>query len=179
MFNKLIDLLITFIGLFQCWTYIPPYERGVILQKGLLNRVIGPGWQWLWPAGFEEFLTENIRPEPVKLEVQSLHTKDGFAANISIAAEYEIFDIEAHILKFEDSFTTNCLIAAGVISTHVQDSRFTAVTDASVSALKGRINRKIKKRGGRFTELILTDFSNGEAIRYWHEGIDLNLGGGE
>ena len=179
MFNKLIDLLITFIGLFQCWTYVAPYERGVVLRKGLLDRVIGPGWQWLVPAGFEKYITENIRPEPVKLEVQWLHTKDNYAANISVAAEYEIFDIETHILEFEESFTTNCLIAAGVISTHVQDSKFNAVTNASVSSLKSKINRKIKKRGGRFTELVLTDLSNGEAIRYWHEGIELDFGGEE
>ena len=179
MFNKLIDLLITFIGLFQCWTYVPPYERGVVLREGLLNRVIGPGWQWLWPAGYEEFITENVRPEPIKLEVQSLHTKDGFAANISVGAEYEIFDIEAHLLAFEDSFTTNTIVAAGIISTAVQESRFVDVTDAYIRALRGAINRRIKKRGGRFTELVLTDFSNGEAVRYWHEGIDLCLGGSE
>ena len=179
MFNKLIDLLITFIGLFQCWTYVPPYERGVILRRGLLSRVIGPGWQWLIPAGVEEFITENIRPEPVKFEVQSLHTKDNYAANISVAAEYEIFDIETHILEFEDSFTTNCIVAAGIISTMVQQSKFVEVTDEEVHALRGKINRKIKKRGGRFTELVLTDFSNGEAIRYWHEGIELSFGGDE
>ncbi len=177
MLNKLIDLLITFIGLFQCWTYVAPYERGVVLRRGLLNRVIEPGWQWLWPAGFEEFITENIRPEPVKLEVQSLHTKDSFAANISVGAEYEIFDIKVHTLDFEDSFTTNCIIAAGIISSEVQRSRFVDITDVSIRALRGAINRRIKKRGGRFTELVLTDLSNGEAIRYWHEGIDICLGG--
>ena len=60
MFNKLIDLLITFIGLFQCWTYVPPYERGVILRRGLLNRVIGPGWQWLWPVGFAHMGSRKV-----------------------------------------------------------------------------------------------------------------------
>ena len=61
----------------------------------------------------------------------------------------------------------------------MQDSKFNAVTNASVSSLKSKINRKIKKRGGRFTELVLTDLSNGEAIRYWHEGIELDFGGEE
>lgn len=176
MFNKLIEVLIEFVGLFQLWTYVPQFEEGVVLRRGLYNRTIYPGWQWLWPAGFEEFITENVRPEPVKLEVQSLHTKDTLAANISVAAEYEIFDIKAHILDFEDSFTTNCIIAAGAISSLVQETRFADLTDAEVGSIKGKINRKIKKRGGRFTELVLTDFSNGEAIRYWHEGIELDFG---
>ena len=159
MFNKLIEVLLDFVGLFQCWAYVPQFEEGVVLRRGLYNRTVSPGWEWLYPLNFEELLLENVKPEPVKLEVQSLHTKDHYAANISVAAEYEIFDIRAHILDFEDSFTTNCIIAAGAISDLVQDSRFVDVSDAAVHSIKGRINRKIKKRGGRFTELVLTDFS--------------------
>ena len=176
MFNKLIDMLVQFIGLFQCWTYIDPFEEALIIRAGNFNRWHGPGWCWIWPLGVEDVIAENVKPEPGVLGVQSLHSSDGYAVNIGVGCEYEIFDLKAHTLDFEDSYMTNCLLAAGIISDMVQANKFNDIDNDLVKSLRTKINRKINKRGGRFTEMALSDLSNGGATRYWHEGIDL---GGE
>lgn len=173
MFDRLIDLIVKFITLFQCWTYIDPFEETLVIRAGKFHRHRGPGWCWLWPLGYESNIAENVKPEPVSLDIQSLHTSDHYAVNISVGAEYEIFDLKAHTLDFEESHATNCMIAAGVITKMVQQSKFSELNDDLVKSLRSTINRKIKKRGGRFTELALQNLSNGAAVRYWHEGIDL------
>ncbi len=143
------------------------------MRCGKFNRWHGPGWCWLIPLGIESNTSENIKPEPVKFEVQSLHSSDGYAVNIGVGMEYEIVDLKAHTLDFEDTQATNAMVAGGVITDMVQKNKFNDINDALVKSQRAAINRKIKKRGGRVTKMILTDLSSGEATRYWHEGIEL------
>ena len=171
--TKWIELLIRFVGLFQCWTYIDPYEEAIVLRKGLFHKHCGPGWCWLRPAGIDNHIVENVKPEPVQLEVQSLHTLDDIAANICVGMEYEIVDLKTHTLCFEDTQTTNTMVAAGVISNMVQRHKFADINDDLVKKQRAIINKKIKKRGAHITEMMLSDLSNGEAVRYWHEGIEI------
>jgi len=171
--TKWIELLIRFVGLFQCWTYIHPYEETIILRRGLFHRHRGPGWRWLWPAGYESNIAENVKPEPVQLEVQSLHSSDDYAVNICVGMEYEIVDLKTHTLDFEESQATNTMVAAGVVANMVQKNKFNDINDALVKNQRAAINRKIKKRGAHITEIVLTDLSSGPAARYWHEGIEI------
>ncbi len=171
--TKWIELLIRFVGLFQCWTYIQPYEEALVMRCGKFNRWHGPGWCWLIPLGIESNTSENVKPEPVQLEVQSLHSSDGYAVNICVGMEYEILDLRAHTLDFEESQSTNTMIAAGAVTNMVQENRFNDIDGALVRSLKKGVNCKIKKRGGHITEMVLTDLSSGEAARYWHEGIEI------
>jgi len=176
MFDKLIDLIVKFITLFQCWTYIDPFEETLVIRAGKFHRWRGPGWCWLWPAGFEDVITANVRPEPIQLEVQSLHTADDFAVNINVGIEYEIVDIKVHELDFDETATTNCMVIADIVTDMVQNNKFKDIDGGLVSGLKSKINRKIKKRGARITSAWLQDMSNGAAVRYWHEGIELGMG---
>lgn len=176
MFDKLIDLVVKFITLFQCWTYIDPFEETLVIRAGKFHRKHGPGWCWLWPLGVEDVITENVKPDAGALEGQSLHSADDFAVNICVGCEYEIFDLKIHALDYEEAYATNCIVAAGVITNMVQANKFKDIDDDLVRSLRTVINRKIKKRGARLTELALSDLSNGEAVRYWHEGIDLDFG---
>ena len=171
--TKWIELLIRFVGLFQCWTYIQPYEEALVMRCGKFNRWHGPGWCWLIPLGIESNTSENVKPEPVKLEVQSLHSSDGFAVNICVGMEYEIVDLKTHTLDFEDTLATNTMVAAGVVTVMVKENKFDDITDALVKKQLSTINRKIKKRGAHITEIVLQDLSSGEAVRYWHEGIEI------
>lgn len=171
--TKWLELLLRFIGLFQCWTYIQPYEETLVLRCGKFKRWRGPGWCGLIPLGFESNITDNVKPEPIQLEVQSLHSQDSYAINISVGLEYEIVDLRVHTLDFEDTQATNMLIAAGIVTDMVQGNKLLDIDDDLVKGLRASINRKIKKRGAHITEMVLTDLSNGEAARYWHEGIEI------
>ena len=173
MFNRLIDLLIEFIGLFQLYTFVDQYEQGVVLRCGKYHRTVGPGLRWIIPAGFEEVITNNIKPEPMYLDIQSLHSADGYAVNVCIGMEYQIVDIKVHELDFEETATTVALLACGIVAESVQKLKFKELGPEWVKTLKAPINRKARKRGGEITEIALQDLSNGDAVRYWHEGIEI------
>ena len=177
MFDRLIDVIIEFIGLARVWFYVDPFEEALIIRAGKFHRKRGPGWWLIIPLGIEKSIVENVKPEPVYLDVQSLHTNDQYAMNICVGGEYEIIDLKKHTLDFENTQVTNCLVAASVITEMVQINKFNTVNGELVRSRLRRINAKIKKRGARFTGIWLQDASNGAAARYWHEGIELDLGG--
>lgn len=177
MFDRLIDVIIKFIGLARVWFYVDPFEEALIIRAGKFHRKRGPGWWLIIPLGVEECIVENVKPEPIFFEVQSLHTSNDYAMNIGVGAEYEIIDLKAHTLDFENSATTNVIVAAGVITEMVQTNKFNEITGELVKKQLTKINSRIKKRGARLTGIWLQDASNGQASRYWHEGIELDLGG--
>jgi len=177
MFNRLIDLIIEFVSLFQCWVYIDHYEQAVILRRGKFHRVVNPGWRWIWPLAFEDVIAENVKPEPMFLEVQSLVTRDNYTVNICIGIEWKIVDIFLFVLEFESSPTTVSMLASGVVTDRVIGKAWNDIScEDFVKKLRAPMNRKVKKRGAEITEVVMIDCSNGESIRYWHDGIDIDLG---
>ena len=173
-FDKLIDLFVEFIGLFQFWTYIDEYEAGVVLRFGRYNRTIGPGWRWLWPLGVERHMVENVKPDTMMLGIQSLHTSDDYAINIQYSIQWEVFDVRAFLLDVEGGREAITDVAADHVSDFVQVNKWKDVSHPNFKkALKAPINRQIKKWGARVLWVRQHDCSASEAKRYWHEGIEI------
>ena len=150
----------------------------LILRAGIFNRHVGKGPHGIIPFGIETAILENVKPEPMLLDVQSLHTADDFACNICIAVEYEIIDLKKHELDYENTPALIHMLCAGVVSQRVHAAKFKTIKeDDWLQKLKAPFNRIARKRGVRITEIALQDFSNGTASRHWHEGIDLDIGG--
>ena len=174
MFDKLVDLFVTFIEAFQVYTFVNQYEQTVILRCGKFHRVKGPGFRWLIPAKFERSLPFNVVPDPMELDIQSLHTQDGYAINFNIGLIWKVTDIRVFLLEWESTEEMIGLLAYGVCSNSIIDSKWAIVnTNKFLQSLKAPINRKVRKRGAEVTEIMRVNCSNGEAARYWHEGIEI------
>lgn len=177
MFNRLIDLLIDFIGLFQCWVYVDEFEKGVVLRAGRFHRTIDPGMRWIIPLDVEKVLVDNSMPEPMYLDLQSLETADGYTCNIQIGLIWRIIDIELFTIRNENTEDMVGLLCSGVVSRSVTATKWTGIRDPGYAdTLKAGMNRKVRKRGAEIDEIIVQDFANGRADRLWHEGITLSVG---
>lgn len=77
MFDKLVDLIIQFIHLFQIYHYIDPYMRGVVIRCGVYHRPAEPGVVWTLPFKVDQILWTNVKPQPVSTPPLSLTTSDG------------------------------------------------------------------------------------------------------
>lgn len=177
MFNRLIDYIVEFIELFQCFVYIDEYEKGVVLRLGRFHRTVGPGLRWILPLGFEEVLVANVVPEPMYLDLQSLETADGYTANIQVGVIWRIIDIEQFAVRNSDTDDMVGLLCSGVVSASVQGLKWSEIRDPDYAAtLRAPMNRKVRKRGAEIDEVIVQDFANGRADRLWHEGVSFDLG---
>lgn len=177
MFDRLIDLVVEFMELFQVIVFIDHYEKGVVLRRGKFHRVVEPGWRWIQPAGQDEVLVANVKPEPMYLDVQSLHTEDDYACNIQVGVVWRIICIKTFLLENEDTEDIVSMLCSGVVTKSVHKKKWTALReDRYADSLKAPMNRKVKKRGAEIDDVVVQDFAAGHASRLWHEGISLDLG---
>lgn len=176
MFDKLIDTMVEFIGLFQCWTYIDEYEKGVILRLGRFSRVVDPGPRYLLPMGIDRVLTVNAMPDPIYLDLQSVHTKDDYKVNIQVGVIWEVTDPKAFLIDNENTEHMIRMLCSGVVLEKAQQTSWAAAREEGFAdTLRTPMNRKIKKRGARITDVVIQDFTAGDASRLWHEGIHVSL----
>jgi membrane protease subunit HflK len=177
VFDRIVDLLIQFMELFQVFVFIDAYEKGVVLRQGKFNRVVEPGLRWIIPFGQEEVLVANVKPEPMYLDVQSLHTADDYACNIQVGLIWRITDIKEFLIENEDTEDIVGMLCSGLVTRSVHANKWTALRkDGYAGSLKAPMNRKVRKRGAEIDEVVVQDFAAGHASRIWHEGIALDMG---
>jgi len=177
MFDRLIDLLVEFMGLFQVVVFVDHYEKGVILRRGKFHRVVEPGWRWIQPAGQDEVIVANVKPEPMYLDVQSLHTSDDYPANIQIGIIWRITDVRTFLLENDGTEDMVGMLCSGVVSRSFQGCKWTDIRDPGYpDTLRAPMNRKVRKRGAEIDEVVVQDFASGSANRLWVEGVTVSMG---
>jgi regulator of protease activity HflC (stomatin/prohibitin superfamily) len=176
MLDRLIDLITEFISLFQIYTFIDEYERGVVLRCGKYNRTVGPGWTWILPLNLEQVLVDNVVPTTTELGVQSLHTKDGYHINIQGVLLWKITDIRKILIDVEDADDALTDAATGIISDMVAENDWDEIRGAGFSRrLKSLIQEQAREWGIRVMKVYISDCSKTRAVRMWHEGISLEM----
>ena len=176
MLDRLIDLIIEFLELFQVFFFVDEFEEGVVLRQGRFNRTVGPGFRWIIPLAQEDVIVVNVKPEPMWLDVQSVHTKDDYGSNIQVGIIWRVIDVKTFIIDNEDTEDMVAMLCSGVVWSSVQSCKWTDVRDPGYPhTLKAPMNREVRKRGAEISKVVIQDFAAGDANRIWHEGIDISI----
>jgi membrane protease subunit HflK len=101
MFDKLVDLLIQFIRIFQFSLVVKPYQLGVRLRFGKFHATLNPGVHLFFPFWIDSVILENSVTETMRVKPQSLTTKDGRSLVISAVITFHIEDIRTFLLDVE------------------------------------------------------------------------------
>jgi regulator of protease activity HflC (stomatin/prohibitin superfamily) len=102
MLDRLIDLLLQWVGFFRFWEIIDHYERAVVLRLGHFHRELDPGFHWIWPFNVERVIADNVVPRTMNLGAQSLTSKDGHQIVLGVIVTARIHDIQKAILDVEN-----------------------------------------------------------------------------
>ena len=173
MIDRLIDLIVEFVGLFQIYTFIDQYEEGVVLRCGKYHRTVGPGWCWVLPMNLESVLTDNVVPTTIELGVQSLHTSDDKHINIQGVLLWKISDIRKVLLEVEDADDALMDAASGYITDMVESHTWEEIRSMEFAKhLKSSIQEQARVWGIRVMRVYISDCSKTRAIRMWHEGLE-------
>lgn len=101
MFDRIIDLLLQWVGWFIPFVVVDQFERAVVLRFGKHVRTLEPGFHWIWPFEIERVIADNVVPRTVNLSAQSLVTKDGRFVVLGGIVTARIEDIVAATLEVE------------------------------------------------------------------------------
>lgn len=177
MLDKLIEVAVEFIELFQFFVFVDEFEEGVILRRGRFHRTVRPGMRWLLPLGQEDIIIVNVKPEPMYLDLQSLETSDDRRGNIQVGIIWRVTDTKVFLIDNEDTKDMVGMLCSGVVSKAFMASKWEDIKDPGYpDTLRAPMNRKVRKRGAEIDEVIIQDFAAGTAGRLWHEGISISAG---
>lgn len=102
MLDKLIDVVLGALRLFQFWVVIHQYERGVVMTFGRFKgRELGPGIHWRWPFGVDVVQYDNVVTRVHILNPQALTTRDGKTISVTAVITNNIRDIKKAMLEVE------------------------------------------------------------------------------
>lgn len=105
MFDKLIDVLIQFIGYFKFWRVIPVNKMGVKIRWGKNPVVLEPGFHFVIPFEIDHIKTCIVKPEWVSTNSVHLTTTDLKTIVVSPIIKYIITDAVAWLYGENDAPT--------------------------------------------------------------------------
>jgi regulator of protease activity HflC (stomatin/prohibitin superfamily) len=114
--DKLVAVLIGCIRVFQFWTVIDHYERGVLLRFGKFTRLLEPGLHWVFPMYIDKPLSDNVVTRTKDLPQQILVTQDQRTVAVTAVVTCHIIDIKKSLLEVEsvdDALVDTCSACVG------------------------------------------------------------------
>ena len=166
MLDRLIDFLLSIIQMFQFWTVVNEYERGVVLRLGRFKREIGPGLTWCIPFYVDHVLVDNVVNRVVELGPQSLTTKDGKDVTVNAVVTASIKDIKKALLEVEGVDHALADACCAAVGEHVNDTDWTDLRgELSYDTLTKACRRQAFKYGIEIHRVQLKDLTRCRSLR--------------
>lgn len=166
MLDRLVDVLIACAKWFQFCIIVRDYEGGVCLRWGRFQRMLSPGFHWLWPFGVEESVLCNVVIETRNTQPQSLTTKDGVSMVISTVVTFTVSDPRVYLLGVFDALNVVEDSTVGNVSRMVEDSTWDEIrADGWAEKLTSTVRRRAKPYGVHILSVQPSDLTRSRSIR--------------
>lgn len=170
MFDKLIDVLLTSIKVFQFFDVINTWERGVVCRFGKPHRDVEPGFIWILPFFIEKVWSITTVPDVEKLDGQTLTTEDGKIVTLRGVVTYKVVDARKALLEVTTVKSSLEDACSGEIGRLVSE---TAAENLTAARFWSRLTRACQSRAGEWgIEIVrvqLSDVAISRNIRLWTE----------
>lgn len=147
MFDKLVDIFLSVIGLFKFWVVMDPFEQGVLLRLGKFKRVIDNGFHWVIPFDIDRIVTEHVVPSTHSLGYESILSKDGKQVTFHAIVTFRIKDIQKALLEVADVDHAVRDACAGEIGRVLRESTWDEILQEDILE---RLTSACRKRGWRW-----------------------------
>jgi regulator of protease activity HflC (stomatin/prohibitin superfamily) len=162
MFDKLIDLIVTFINDFLPFKIVNQWEQGVYLRTGKFYKVVFPGLNWKVPF-FDQILTTPVITQTVNLKPQTVTSLDERNVVLSTIVRYHIEDVEKFLLGVMHANDVLVDTTQGIIRDVVEGTNWMDLYDLGNIVIP-KVNEQVEKWG---IEVELISFPDlGEIITY-------------
>lgn len=168
MFDKLVDLIVSFGEKAIPCTIVDQYEKGVLLRYGKFKKVCEPGFHWKYPF-IDKVLTQTVVPTTMNLGSQSLTTLDGKTIVVAAVVKYKVTDAQTLLLEVYDAVDaigdmTQAIIKECVMQRNWAELQGTEIDDQITEKSK----KEAKKWGIGILRVTLTDVGIIRSIRLFN-----------
>ena len=169
MFEKLIDIIISFIDNIVPFVIIKEYNRGVRFRFGKFKSVLEPGIAFKIPF-FDDIEVVTVVTTTLSIPVQSITTLDKKQIVTKAVVRYNISDIKSFMLTIYDtvdaiSDTTQAIIKKQLAAKNLEDC-----VDNNIDVLITKnVAKEVIKWGVAIEKVTLTDIGEISSIRLFNE----------
>jgi regulator of protease activity HflC (stomatin/prohibitin superfamily) len=145
MFDKLIDLMVTFIGDILPFKIVDPWEKGVFIRVGKFKKIVEPGLNWKIPF-FDQIITTPVITQTVNLKPQTVTSEDEKSVVLSSIVRYHIHDVQKFLLGVMHANDVLVDTTQGIIREMVEGCKWVDLYDLG-SVVTPEVNDQVGKWG--------------------------------
>jgi len=145
MFDKLIDLLVTFIHEILPFKIVDQWEAGVHLRIGRFHRVVSPGLNWKVPF-FDKIWVTPIITQTVNLSPQTLTTLDERSVVLTSIVRYHVVNVHSFLLNVMHADDVLVDMTQGIIRDIVETTNWDDLVDLT-NIVTPEVNDEVAKWG--------------------------------
>lgn len=145
MFDKLIDLVVTFINDILPFKIVNQWEEGVHLRNGKFRRAVKPGLNGKLPF-FDSIITTPVITQTVNLKSQTVTSRDEKSIVLSTIVRYHVHDVEKFLLGVMHANDVLVDTTQGIIRDIVEDTSWDELVDLT-KRVTPVVNNQVNKWG--------------------------------
>lgn len=168
MFDKLIDLIVTFINDILPWKIVDQWEEGVHLTTGKFKRVVKPGLNFKVPF-FDQIITTPVITQTVNLKPQTVTSEDDKSVVLSSIVRYHIHDVEKFLLGVMHANDVLVDTTQGIIRDMVEGCKWNDLFDLG-SVVTPEVNQQVSKWGITVEQISFPDLGEIKTYRIMSDG---------
>jgi regulator of protease activity HflC (stomatin/prohibitin superfamily) len=165
VFERLFEFLAAF-GKDLCpFVVVPVYQNAGVLRFGKYSRTLVPGFHWKWPF-VEDVYKENVFITTVRLQPQTLTTKDDVSIVLAGVVKYRVVEVEPYLSRIGDQHDLLIDTAMGAVLKEVRELSFQdLLNDPPALKIASSIRRQVKDFGVEIISYTFTDLGRIRSIR--------------
>jgi regulator of protease activity HflC (stomatin/prohibitin superfamily) len=145
MFDKLIDLIVTFIHDILPFKIVDQWEEGVHLRFGKFLKVVKPGMVYKIPF-FDQIITTPVITQTVNLTAQTVTSLDEKSVVLNSIVRYHIVDVEKFLLGVMHANDVLVDTTQGIIRDMVENTYWDDLVDLT-SIVTPEVNNAVENWG--------------------------------
>lgn len=173
MFDKLIDVIVTFIHDFLPIKIVDQWEAGVHLRYGKFKNVVSPGLIWKLPF-FDQVITTPVITQTVNLSPQTLTTLDEKSIVLTSIVRYHIFDVKRFLLGVMQANDVLIDTTQGIIRDFVEKTKWEHLIDLS-EFVTPEVNEQVENWGIKIELISFPDLGEIRTYRLMTDSIKNQL----
>ena len=173
MFDKLIDLIVTFIHDILPFKIVDQWEKGVKLNFGKFQKVVEPGLNFKIPF-FGQIITTPVITQTVNLKPQTVTSLDEKNVVLSSIVRYHIHDVEKFLLGVMHANDVLVDTTQGIIRNMVENTYWDNLVDLT-NIVTPEVNEQVEKWGITVEQISFPDLGQVVTYRVIGDGKDYVL----
>jgi len=145
MFDKLLDLIVTFIHEILPFKIVPQWQKGVYIFMGKFKKVVEPGFRWKVPF-FGQIETTDVITQTVNLTPQTVTSADDKTIVLSSIVRYHIHDVEKFLLGVMHANDVLVDTTQGIIRDIVEYTKWDDLVDLT-EIVTPEVNEQVQQWG--------------------------------